>query len=127
VARLDSVIASGASRANTPALETAHFLGDRFSCPAAGKLYKKDHFAGKARGGGLKLSESADTPESRTALQNGSASGDQVEDQDDQRDYQQNVNHAAGYVKAEAQEPQKQNDDKDCPKHIYLLFRIAGA
>ena len=54
----------------------------------------------------------------QTALQNASAPGDQVDDQDHQCDYQQNVNQATGDVKAEAQNPQNQKDNENCPKHI---------
>jgi hypothetical protein len=47
----------------------------------------------------------ANPREAEAALSNGTASGDQVEDQDDQRDHQQKVNQATGYVKAKAQKP----------------------
>jgi hypothetical protein len=45
------------------------------------------------------------------------ASSDQVEDQNNQRYYQQNMNEAAGNVKAESQEPQNQKNYKNRPKH----------
>jgi hypothetical protein len=56
-----------------------------------------------------------------------SASGYQIEDQDDQRYDQQKVNQAAGNMKAETQEPQNEDDDKDCPKHGCSFFCVAGA
>jgi hypothetical protein len=65
--------------------------------------------------------------ESQAALQRTTASGDQVEDQDDQRDHQQKVNQAPGYVETEAQNPQDQNDDEKCPKHIFSLASGAAA
>jgi hypothetical protein len=45
------------------------------------------------------------------------ASGDEVEDQDNQGDDQQQVNQGAGDMKAEAQQPKNQNDYENCPKH----------
>ena len=45
------------------------------------------------------------------------SSGDQVDDQDDERYDQQNVNQGAGNVEAETQQPENEKDDKDCPKH----------
>jgi len=45
------------------------------------------------------------------------ASGQQVEYQDDQRQNQEKVNHAAGNMETEAQQPQNENNYKDCPKH----------
>jgi hypothetical protein len=33
------------------------------------------------------------------------------------------VNQAAGYVETEAQQPQNQNDHKDCPKHMFPFFK----
>lgn len=38
-------------------------------------------------------------------LQNAAASADQVDHQDDQGDYEQNVNQTARYVKAESKQP----------------------
>jgi hypothetical protein len=45
------------------------------------------------------------------------AAGDQVEDQNDQRYNQQKVNQAAGYMEAETQQPQNQENYENCPKH----------
>jgi hypothetical protein len=66
-------------------------------------------------------------PEGHSALQSATASGDQVDDQNDQRDHQQKVNQAAGYVKAEAQNPQDQKDDENCPEHIQHTFSALRA
>jgi hypothetical protein len=46
-----------------------------------------------------------------------SASGDQVDNQHDDGDNQQQVDHAARYMQAEAKNPKSQNDYKECPKH----------
>jgi hypothetical protein len=46
-----------------------------------------------------------------------SAAADQVEDENDDRYHQQNVNEAAADVKAEAQQPEDEKNDDDCPKH----------
>jgi hypothetical protein len=59
--------------------------------------------------------------------QNTTASGHQVEDQDDQRNHQQNVNQTTGNVEAEAQKPQNQNDDKNCPKHTFSFASRGSA
>jgi hypothetical protein len=42
---------------------------------------------------------------------------DQVNDQDHHCDDQQDMDEAAGHVKAEAEKPQNQQNYKDCPKH----------
>jgi hypothetical protein len=67
------------------------------------------------------------TPESQAALQRTPASGDQVEDQDGQRDHEQKVNQTSGDVETETQKPQDQNDDENCPKHIFSLASGAAA
>jgi hypothetical protein len=54
------------------------------------------------------------------------SAGDQVEDKDDQRYDQEKMNQAAGYMKAEAQEPQNQNDNKNCPEHSPPFLHTAG-
>jgi hypothetical protein len=83
---------------------------------------KSDHFVGDER---VFMPEirvapsSADTREAQAASQNSTAPGHQVEDQDDQRNHQQNVNQTTGNVEAESQKPQNQNDDKNCPEHIH--------
>jgi hypothetical protein len=61
---------------------------------------------------------------SNVGLQSAAASADQVEDQDDQREHQQQVNESTSDVEAEAQKPQNQNDDKNCPEHVYLSFAL---
>ena len=43
----------------------------------------------------------------------------EVEDEHDERNYQQDVNQPACDVKAETQQPQNQNDDKNRPQHRY--------
>jgi hypothetical protein len=67
------------------------------------------------------------TPRAWFASEITPSSRDQVEDQDDQRYDQQKMNQAAGDMKAETQEPENENDDKDCPKHCCSLYCIAGA
>jgi hypothetical protein len=57
---------------------------------------------------------------------NCSASGDKVDDQYDHGYHQQDVNQAAGHVETEAQNPQKQKDYKNRPKHAQSPFSIAG-
>jgi demethoxyubiquinone hydroxylase (CLK1/Coq7/Cat5 family) len=54
-------------------------------------------------------------------LENAAASGDKVEDQNDQCYEQQKVNQAAGNMKAEAQQPKNQNDHKNSPEHMHLF------
>jgi len=64
-------------------------------------------------------------PWGRRKLQ-AAAAGDQVEDEDNDGDDQQNVDQAAGNVKAEAEEPQDDEDDEYGPKHDRLpLIRRA--
>lgn len=50
-------------------------------------------------------------------LQCAASSGDEVEDEDDQRYDQQEVNQTAGNVEAEPEDPKNQDYDKNCPKH----------
>jgi hypothetical protein len=45
----------------------------------------------------------------------------QVNDQHHQRNHQQQVNQAAGYVEAETKKPQNQKHNENCPKHVDLL------
>ena len=52
---------------------------------------------------------------------NATSAGDEVDDKDDQPHHEKKVNQAATDVEAESQEPQNQNDDKDCPKHGYTF------
>src|SRR6266511_1374479 len=50
------------------------------------------------------------------------ASGEQLEHQGDDSQYQQNVNKPAQRVAADySQQPQHQKDDEQCPKHIRFL------
>jgi hypothetical protein len=55
------------------------------------------------------------------------SSGDQIDDQNDERYDQQKVNQASGDMEAETQQPENENDDKDCPKHCCSFFDVAGA
>jgi len=57
------------------------------------------------------------TSDAQAPSQNAAAPREQVDDQDDQRDHQQKVNQATGYVKAEAQKPQNKKNNENCPKH----------
>src|SRR5262249_23676783 len=47
----------------------------------------------------------------------GSAAGDQVDDEHDQRGNQQQVNQAAGYMQTEPEEPENQQNGKYGPEH----------
>jgi hypothetical protein len=60
----------------------------------------------------------------QAALQSDPPPADQVKDQDDQSDYQQKVDQTTGYVQAETQKPQNQNDDKDCPEHMHSFSAL---
>lgn len=64
------------------------------------------------------------TPETFEVSENAPSSGHQVEDQDRERNHEQQVNQAARDVEAEAQEPQKQNEYENCPKHIHLASAL---
>jgi hypothetical protein len=55
------------------------------------------------------------------ASETGSASGYQVEDKNDHRQYQEKVNESAGHMEAETEEPENQKNHKDCPEHNYSL------
>ena len=48
------------------------------------------------------------------------SSAKQVEDQNNQGYDEQEMYQAAGYMKTESEKPQDQNDNKDCPEHVYL-------
>jgi hypothetical protein len=54
------------------------------------------------------------------------APADQVDDQDDHGDDEKKVNQAAGDVEAETQEPQDQNDYKNCPEHRILFSALSA-
>ena len=62
----------------------------------------------------------------RSTLNSDSSSTDQVENQNDQSHNEKKVNETAGYVKAETQQPQQQNDNKDCPEHTFSLTRMGA-
>jgi hypothetical protein len=64
----------------------------------------------------------SNTPQALLASEISPASGQQVEDQDDHRQYQEQVNEAAGNMEAEAQEPENHKNYEQCPKHILLLL-----
>jgi len=54
------------------------------------------------------------------SLNNGTTSANYVDQQHNQRDYQQNVNEPTNGVTANyAQQPQDQQYYKDCPKHLF--------
>jgi hypothetical protein len=55
-----------------------------------------------------------------------SASGDQLNQQNNERDNQQQVNQTTRDMKAEAEKPQNQNDYKDRPEHNSSLFQEQG-
>jgi hypothetical protein len=68
--------------------------------------------------------EPSNNPQALLALNIASSPADEIEDQNDHRDDQQNVNQTAGDVKAEAKQPQNQENYKDCPKHIYSFSAL---
>jgi hypothetical protein len=47
------------------------------------------------------------------------AAADQVEDQHDNSDHDQDVDKPAANVKREAEQPQNQQNYKDCPEHRF--------
>jgi hypothetical protein len=47
-------------------------------------------------------------------------SAEQVEDQNYQGYDEQDMDETPGEVETEAEKPQDQNDNKDCPEHNYL-------
>lgn len=47
--------------------------------------------------------------------------GNQIEDKNCERDHKKNMDYTSGDVETESQEPQYQQHNKDCPKHIYPL------
>ena len=57
-------------------------------------------------------------------LQTASASDEQVVDEDYHRDNKHEVNKSAADVETESQKPQNNEDDNDCPKHIFLLSAL---
>lgn len=78
-----------------------------------------DHFFGKRSNlqtcDSLTAGAGRDSPEAQLGSQSPTASGNEVDDQDDQRNHKQKVNQAAGDVKAKAQKPQNQKNDENCP------------
>jgi hypothetical protein len=54
-------------------------------------------------------------------------SGYQVEDQNNNRYNDQQMNQAATDMEAEAEQPQNQENYENCPKHILLLQLLAPA
>ena len=94
------------------------------------KLDKSDHFPGSERVYRLEILAAiirSDASPPPLASESASSACHQVEDQNDQRHNEQKVNQATGNMKTEAQKPQNQNDDKNCPEHRYLSSCIAGA
>lgn len=57
------------------------------------------------------------TSDAQATSQNAAAPGEQVDDQDDQREHQQKVNQATGCVETETQKPQNKKNNEDCPRH----------
>jgi hypothetical protein len=68
-----------------------------------------------------RAAETFQYPEAPLASENTPSSRHKVENQNDQRHHQQKVNQTTGYVEAEAQQPQNENDHKNCPEHRHLL------
>jgi negative regulator of genetic competence, sporulation and motility len=89
-----------------------------------GSLFGKYQAFSPANG---RLPLRTDTPETAATSQCAAASGDQVYDEDDQGDHQQNVDQAAGNVKAEAENPQNKKNDENSPKHILSFAALAAA
>jgi len=50
----------------------------------------------------------------------------QVDDQNDHCRNQQNMNQAAGNMKAETQQPEDHENRENCPKHFFLFLRIVA-
>jgi hypothetical protein len=66
-----------------------------------------------------------DTAQALLASQ-AAAPADQVKDQNDDRNDDQKVDQTAADMEAETQEPQNQQNDKNCPEHNFP-FRAASA
>jgi hypothetical protein len=62
----------------------------------------------------------------RTGLDS-STPRDQVEDENDDSYHQQNVNKAAANMHGEAQQPEDEKNDDDCPKHGSDLLTVCLA
>lgn len=58
----------------------------------------------------------------RRDLLDDTSSGDQVDNQDDYRDHQNEVNECTTNVQRESEQPKDEKYNKYCPKHFYLLF-----
>jgi len=63
----------------------------------------------------------------RNALQAASPSADEIDDQYDQRNNEKNVDQSTGNMEAESQQPQDQENDKNCPEHRYSSDASLGA
>lgn len=85
------------------------------SLPGKDRIFKLEAFLGAGV---------AESPEAQATSQNSAASGNQVDDQDDQCDHQQKMDQATGYVQGEAQKPQNEKDYEDCPEHIHTLSAL---
>jgi hypothetical protein len=61
---------------------------------------------------------------SHTVTRNGlnASPADQVDDKNHESDYQQKMNQASGDMKAEAQQPEDEQNDKNRPKHEFLQY-----
>jgi hypothetical protein len=99
-------VGSSATQINVPERRRTSSEIDSHASPPE-KLPKAHHFTGSGSGGGrhevLEVSEVSHHFRGSTASHGATASGNQVDDQDDQRYHQQYVNQAAGNVKAKAQ------------------------
>jgi hypothetical protein len=48
----------------------------------------------------------------------------QINDQDDDRDYEQEMDQTAADMTEQAKEPKYEQDDNDCPQHGIIPFRL---
>jgi hypothetical protein len=60
------------------------------------------------------------------AYSNHASPGDELDDQHYDSDDQQQVNEASGEVETEAQKPQNEKNDKNCPEHAQSPLRLKG-
>ena len=58
---------------------------------------------------------------------NHAATGEELDEADDQRHDQQQMDQAAGYVKAETQQPEHDKNDDDSPQHSSAPDGFGGA
>ncbi len=53
----------------------------------------------------------------------GATAGYEIDDENHQRDYEEQVNQAACNMETKSQEPEDQEDYKNRPKHSYLPYK----